>query len=91
MIAKLAKSERIEVRATRGAKLRLQRAASLRHKSVTEFLLDAALQEAAMVLADQRTFQLSRGAWKKFQNMLARPAQAKPELIELFREKSVLE
>ena len=46
-----AREGRIEVRLTRAAKALLRRAAAVRHKTVTEFVLDSGLSAAAQTLA----------------------------------------
>ena len=86
-----AKSERIEVRATPAMKSLLQRAATLSHKNVTEFLLEAGLTAAEERLADRRLFGLEDAQWKAFQQALDRPVKPKPRLARLLAAKSVLE
>ncbi|GAB6041565.1 type II toxin-antitoxin system TacA family antitoxin [Endothiovibrio diazotrophicus] len=86
-----AKTERIDIRTTRGVKEILQRAAAASHKNVSEFLLDAALSAADDALADRRLFQLDDERWHAFQRALERPVQVKPHLARLLDEPSVLE
>ncbi len=86
-----AKSERIEVRATPAMKRLLQRAATLSHKNVTEFLLEAGLTAAEERLADRRLFELEDAQWKAFQDALDRPVQPKPRLARLLAARSVVE
>lgn len=85
------KTERIEVRTTPSVKALLQRVAAQSHKNVTEFLLDAGLNAAEDALANQRIFRLDEARWRAFQNVLDRPAAAKPRLARLLAGKSVLE
>lgn len=89
--AKASKSERIEIRTTPGTKALLQRAASVSHKNVTEFLLEAGITAAEEALVDRRLFQLDAAAWQAFQDALDRPVTHKPRLAKLLSEKSVLE
>jgi uncharacterized protein (DUF1778 family) len=86
-----AKTERIDVRATRAAKALLQSAAAAAHKNVSEFLLDAGLRAAAETLADRRVFALDEAKWRAFQAALDRPIRNKPRLAKLLAEPSVLE
>jgi len=87
----LAKNERIDIRTSTRAKLALQNAAAARSKTVSEFVLDAALREAEAVLAEQGRFVLEGEQWSRFVQALDAPAKPKPRLERLLREKSVLE
>ncbi len=85
------KSERIEVRTTPTTKALLQRAAATSHKNVTDFLLEAGITAAEEALIDRRLFKLSEEQWLAFQEALDRPVVAKPRLVRLLSEKSVIE
>ena len=82
---------RISVRATAGKRARIQRAAKISHKSVSEFLLEAGVNAADETLADRRLFKLDNEQWHAFQEVLSRPVARKPRLARLLAEKSVLE
>ncbi|EFL50851.1 Protein of unknown function DUF1778 [Solidesulfovibrio fructosivorans JJ]] len=86
-----AKSERIDIRTTTSVKRVLQEAAAAKSKTVTEFMLDVALTEAAAVLAEQRLLQLDDAAWAAFQAALDAPTKPKPRLEALLCETSVFE
>jgi uncharacterized protein (DUF1778 family) len=86
-----AKTERIDIRATAGMKRVLQEAAAARNKTLTEFVLDVALTEAAGVLAEKRQFLLDDAQWAAFVAALDAPAQPKPRLEVLLSEPSVFE
>ena len=86
-----AKSERIDIRTTSRVKHLLQEAAAARSKSVTEFVLDVALTEAAGVLAERHLFLLDENQWAAFMTALDAPTKPKPRLEALLREPSVLE
>lgn len=60
------RTERIDLRVHPDAKEALQAAANLRHKSVSEFILDSALGAADEVLADRRYFGLNAEQWEGF-------------------------
>jgi len=86
-----AKNERIEIRTTAKAKRVLQEAAAARNKTMTEFVLDVAMTEAAEVLADRRLFLLDDEQWEAFLAALDAPTKPRPRLESLLREPSVLE
>jgi len=86
----VAKTERIDVRASSSVKLLLQEAARTCHKNVSEFLLDAGVIAASQTLADRRHFVLSDEQWTAFQHALDRPVSAKPRLKKLLNEPGVL-
>lgn len=86
----LAKSERIDVRATSAIKQLLQEAAQACHKNVSEFLLDAGVTAANQALADRRLFVLDEERWQIFQETLNGPVQPKPRLKKLLDEPGVL-
>jgi uncharacterized protein (DUF1778 family) len=86
----LAKTERIDVRASGPVKQMLQEAARACHKNVSEFLLDAGVIAASQALADRRHFLLDDEQWTAFQQALDRPVQIKPRLKKLLNEPGVL-
>jgi uncharacterized protein (DUF1778 family) len=85
------RSERIELRTTRGQKALLQRAAASSHKSVTDFLLEAGMAAAEEALVDRRAFRLDEARWRAFEEALERPVTRKPRLARLLSEASALE
>lgn len=86
-----AKAERIEIRTSARVKRVLQDAAAARNKTMSEFVLDVALTEAAGVLADRRLISLDDKQWEAFLAALDAPTKARPRLESLMREPSVLE
>lgn len=87
----LAKTERIDIRASTPVKQLLQEAARACHKNVSEFLLDAGVTAAAQTLADRRQFAMDDAQWQSFQEALDRPVQSKPRLKKLLHESGVLD
>lgn len=85
------KSERIDIRTTQVAKRTLQQAATLSSKTVSEFMLDSALTQAAEVLADRRLFLLDDAQWTAFMAALDAPARPLPRLERLLKEPSLLD
>jgi uncharacterized protein (DUF1778 family) len=86
-----AKTERIDLRTTTRVKRILQEAAAVRNKTMTEFVLDVAVTEAAEVLADRRLFLLDDEQWETFLAALDAPTKQRPRLESLLSESSVLE
>ena len=86
-----AKTERIDLRTTTRVKRILQEAAAARNKTMTEFVLDVAVTEAAEVLADRRLFLLDDEQWEAFLAALDAPTKPRPRLESLLREPIVLE
>ena len=85
------KSERIDIRTTPVVKRTLQAAATMSSKTVSEFMLDSALTQAAEVLADRRLFLLDDAQWTAFMAALDAPARPLPRLERLLNEPSILD
>lgn len=79
-----ARSARLGLRATPQQETVLRRAAEVAHKSLTDFILDAAYQAAEQTLLDQRLFLVSGRQYKAFLKMLDRPESDNPGLANLF-------
>ena len=85
------RTEKLDLRLSRAAKKTLQAAATAERKSVSEFVLDAALIEAEECLADRRVFTLSAKNWDAFVAALDAPPRRHARLERLFREPSVFD
>jgi uncharacterized protein (DUF1778 family) len=57
----------------------------------TSFVRDAAVNEARRVLADRTAFDLSEPDWRRFNDLLDRPARVPEGLRHLFTTPSVFE
>jgi uncharacterized protein (DUF1778 family) len=77
---------KLNLRLSRAAKQTLQTAASAARKSLSEFVLDAALSEAEERLADRRVFTLDRKNWDAFIAALDASPRRHPRLERLFRQ-----
>ncbi len=77
---------RIGFRTTEQQQFLIRRAADVSQKSVTEFVLDSACAAAENVLIDQRLFFPNEAEWNRFQEILNRPAEVKPDLQRLMDE-----
>ncbi len=80
------KTERIDIRTTATAKAILQQAAASAHKSVSEFLLDIGLRNAAETLTDRKLFALNDEQWQSFQQALDSPPKEYSKLKKLLNE-----
>ncbi len=69
----------------------LEAASDATGESVSTFVLKAATEAAADVLADRRAFLLDEGAWRVFDEALARPVQDVAGLRELLTTPTVLD
>jgi uncharacterized protein (DUF1778 family) len=63
----------------------IDRAATLRGRSRTEFVRDAAVRAAEDVLMETAPIRMSPAGFKAFMAALSGPATAVPEMVELFR------
>lgn len=82
--ARSPRSARLGLRATPEQEALLKRAAEIRHKSLTDFVLDSACLAAEQTLLDQRLFQISEGEYAALLELLDRPAADNPGLQQLF-------
>ena len=67
----------------------VRHAADTTDKTLTDFVVDAALVEAERVLADRTRFALEPEQWEAFVEILDRPPQENPGLEKLFSQPSV--
>ena len=83
------RSSRLGLRATPEQEAILRRAASVAHKSLTDFILDASFQAAEQTLLDQRLFMVSGAEHRAFLALLDRPESDNPGLADLFAYRPV--
>jgi uncharacterized protein (DUF1778 family) len=86
-----AKAERLHLRLDAQQKALLEAASAATGASVSTFVLTAATEAAADVLADRRVFVLDAQAWREFDEALARPARNVAGLRELLGAPTVLD
>jgi uncharacterized protein (DUF1778 family) len=91
MVQRTNRTEKLDLRLTRAAKQTLQAAATAAHKSVSEFVLETALNEASERLADRTVFTLDEEKWDAFVKALDAPPRRHSRLERLFREPSVFD
>ena len=78
-----ARTEKLDLRVTPQAKQRIAAAAQAEQRSVSEFVLQSALERADETLADRRVFSLNAEQWAKFQAALDAPPRDNPRLRKL--------
>jgi uncharacterized protein (DUF1778 family) len=86
MALRIIRSEKLDLRLTRQAKLVLKAAAAASRRSVSQFVVESALARADEALADRRSFGLSAAQWKAFLAALDAPPRPLPRLERLLRE-----
>jgi uncharacterized protein (DUF1778 family) len=84
-----ARSARLGLRATPAQETVLRRAAEVTHKSLTDFILDAAYQAAEQTLLDQRLFMVSGSQYQAILDILDRPESDNAGLKDLFVRRPV--
>jgi uncharacterized protein (DUF1778 family) len=88
MASRTARTEKLDLRLTPEAKQRLFAAAEVSQRSVSEFVLQSALERAEETLADRRVFLLDAEQWSAFQAALDAPPKVIPELKRLLERKA---
>ena len=83
------RSARLGLRATPAQEAVLRRAAEAAHKSLTDFILDAAYQAAEQTLLDQRLFMVSGSQYQAILDMLDRPESDNSGLADLLSRRPV--
>lgn len=78
------KDDRLQVRLDAESKAVLQRAASYRHKTVSQFVLATALEEAEKVIRENEITTLSGPDWKVFFEALTNPPEPNAALRKAF-------
>jgi len=66
----------------------IDRAASLRGRSRTDFVREAAVRAAEDVLMETAPIRMSSGGFKAFMNALSKPATSVPEMVEVLSRKA---
>jgi uncharacterized protein (DUF1778 family) len=91
MAASPTRSEKLDLRLTPSAKATLQRAAAAAQRSVSEFVLESALERADEALIERRRFGLDDTQWQAFLAALDAPPRRHPRLERLLQEPGVFE
>lgn len=86
LVSNTHKEKRLSIRATEPQKAILAQAAQVQRTNVSQFVLEASLNAAYAVLADQTEFRLSPEQWEAFCQRLDEPPKVIPALQQLFSE-----
>jgi uncharacterized protein (DUF1778 family) len=85
------RSEKLDIRITPEAKQLLQQAAKERHTSISQFVLESALNSASAVLAERSRFMLDAGQWEAFMEALDSPPRRHARMERLLNEPTCLD
>lgn len=83
-----AKSERINLRATARQEALLRRAAAATDHTMTDFILDSAVEQAERILADRRWFTATEDQFNEFLRLLDAPLPSTSKFDRLLARKS---
>lgn len=86
MLAKSVRSKKLDLRLSSADKRTLEAAASACSRSLSDFVRDSALSRADEMLADRRTFILSKAKWAEFQAALDAPTRRTSRMQRLLTE-----
>lgn len=86
---RLAKNQRINLRATDRQEVLLRRAAEATDHTLTEFILGSAVEHAERILADRRWFIATDEQFEEFTRLLDAPIPTTSKLEKLFARPSV--
>jgi uncharacterized protein (DUF1778 family) len=78
--------DRISLRVGRDAKRKLERAAAYSDKTLTDFVIDVALQRADAIVRRNEVITLTRAEWDRFQEQLLNPPEPNKRLKKAFAE-----
>jgi len=85
-VATKRRTEKLDLRISPEAKARLQTAAAVMNRSMSDFVMETALARAEETLADRNTFGLDRDQWKAFQKALDEPVRPLPRMRKLLKK-----
>lgn len=85
------RTEKIDLRLTPAAKRRIQAAAEVQKKSVTDFVVESALTTADVLLAEQSGVRLNAKQWAALMEALDAPPQYNERFERLLREPSMFD
>ncbi len=85
------RSEKLDIRITPEAKQVLQEAAKERHTTISQFVLESALDSANAVLAERTRINLNAEQWEAFMAALDAPPRRHERMERLLNEPSILD
>ncbi len=80
------RQERISLRVSPQSKHKLERAATYSEKTLTDFVIDVALQKADAIVREYEVIALTAEEWGRFQKILLNPPQPNKRLKKAFAE-----
>ena len=86
--AQTEKSPALNIRIKAPQRALIERAARRAHKSISDFVRDAALQEAESTLLDTTRIELDPAAWEQFTTARDAPPADNPRLRDLMTRKA---
>jgi uncharacterized protein (DUF1778 family) len=78
--------DRISLRLGREAKRKLQRAAAYSDKTLTDFIIDVAVQKADAIVRKHEVITLTPSEWERFQELLLNPPPPNKRLKKALAE-----
>ena len=85
------RSDKLDIRITPEAKRLLQQAAKERHTTISQFVLESALNSASAVLAERSHIGLNAAQWTAFMAALDEPPRRHPRMERLLNEPTLLD
>ena len=85
------RSDKLDIRITPEAKRLLQQAAKERHTTISQFVLESALNSASAVLAERSHIGLNAEQWTAFMAALDEPPRRHPRMERLLNEPTLLD
>ncbi len=76
------KNERVNLRLDAFTKGLLEQAATIDHRSLTGFILDAARQQAEKLMEKQRAIRLNKDEWDRFIDAMNHPKKPNASLLK---------
>lgn len=78
--------DRLNLRLGRDAKRKLERAAAYSDKTLTDFVIDVALQRADAIVRENEVITLTHAEWARFQDLLLNPPEPNKRLKKALAE-----
>jgi uncharacterized protein (DUF1778 family) len=85
------RSDKLDIRISPQAKRVLQEAARERQTTISQFVIESALNTAQEVLAERTRIGLNNKQWAAFMEALDAPPQRHPRMERLLKEPTVLD
>jgi uncharacterized protein (DUF1778 family) len=80
------RQDRISIRLSPQSKRKLERAAAYTDKTLTDFVVDVALQQADSIVREHEVISLNAVEWERFQDLLLNPPAPNDRLQRALEE-----